>query len=370
MKQRWLWVSCLFMVMLAAEVFAQGLNFSRQDHDFRRIDTAISSLPVVSNVQEVAGAIARYARDDWEKARGAYVWVARNIDYDVESFFSGTSGSTTAEATLHSRKAVCYGYSSLFAEIAQMLGLQVKTIEGYAKGYAYKAGGHFDKPNHAWNAVKLDGSWRLIDTTWGAGFVEQRDFVRHFTDAWFDTDPRLFLYNHFPEERSWTLLDHTMSLPDYVQAPMLEGPVLIRLIEMGFQTKHIIEISRHLPLPPLFESFAKAFLANGGKAEHMLSFLAQGELPSMWSYAGYPAQLIKYPTESILRSGEHYEFAVRIAHTERVIVSNDGDFTLLERNGDLFVGKVKARPGTLKLSADIEYDKAQSYWPLISWKVQ
>lgn len=351
------------MLAFTTEVVAEGRDFSRIDH-------AISTLPPAGSVQEVARAIARYARDDWEKARGTYVWVARNIDYDVESYFRGTIGSTTGESTLRSRKSVCSGYTTLFSEIALMLGLQVEAIVGYAKGYAYKQGGYFDKPNHAWNAVKIDGAWHLIDATWGAGFVDQGRFVRHFTDFWFDTDPRLFLYNHFPEERTWTLLDPGMSLHDYVQAPMLESPVLQRLVDMGFQTDHIIEISRHLPLHPLFESYASAFMKNGGKPEHMLAYLAQGNLPSSWSYNGYRTQLISYPTQSVLKSGQHYEFSVRVPHCDRVVVINNREYTPLERQGDLFVGKVQATPGTLDLSADIVHDDVQSYWPIISWKVQ
>jgi uncharacterized protein (TIGR03000 family) len=38
---------------------------------------------------------------------------------------------------------------------------------------------------HAWNAVKLDGEWHLVDATWGAGGIKDKQFVKKFKDYYF-----------------------------------------------------------------------------------------------------------------------------------------------------------------------------------------
>ena len=73
---------------------------------------------------------------------------------------------------LKDRKSTCDGYTNLFDDLAREMGLESSRIVGYAKGFDYTPGKPLAKPNHSWNAVKLEGKWNLIDATWGAGSVE------------------------------------------------------------------------------------------------------------------------------------------------------------------------------------------------------
>ena len=62
---------------------------------------------------------------------------------------------------LRRRKAVCSGYAALFEHLAREAGLEAVTIRGHSKGFM--AGTHQDSElNHAWNAVKIEGQWRLL----------------------------------------------------------------------------------------------------------------------------------------------------------------------------------------------------------------
>ena len=164
-------------------------------------------------MQSLAAYLIEPAKNDREKARAIFRWITENIDYNVEVFFKGGSGATNSEDVLKSRKSVCYGYSDLFLSLAREAGLQAVRISGYGKGYGYVPGKNFTGPaNHAWNAVMINGSWYLMDSTWGAGYVSgDGKYVRRFDDHFFMTPPSQFIFGHFPEDARWQLLDEPVS---------------------------------------------------------------------------------------------------------------------------------------------------------------
>ena len=78
----------------------------------------------------------------------------------------------STQEVLEKRTGACRDYVRMFTEMCQIIGIRVKKLHGFAKGFDYRAGAPF-RPGkdmiHAWNAVYINGSWRLIDATWGAG---------------------------------------------------------------------------------------------------------------------------------------------------------------------------------------------------------
>ena len=45
---------------------------------------------------------------------------------------------------------------------------------------SYNPGDIMKKTNHEYNVINLNNKWYPIDTTWGAGHVENKDYVREF----------------------------------------------------------------------------------------------------------------------------------------------------------------------------------------------
>ncbi|KAF9174266.1 hypothetical protein BGX21_000358 [Mortierella sp. AD011] len=141
------------------------------------------------------------AGDQVSQLRTIFTWLANNISYDVPSFLAGRYGDQSAEAVLRSRKAVCEGYANLFVALAQPAGLNVEKIIGLARGVDIQVGDDRLGSPHAWNAVRVDGEYLLIDATWGAGVCDlsTRSFRKLFRPFFFLLRPSRLIYTHWPE---------------------------------------------------------------------------------------------------------------------------------------------------------------------------
>lgn len=84
--------------------------------------------------------------------------------------------------------------------------------------------------DHAWNVVCIEGHWRFVECTWGAGFLDKNNsFQKKFEPFYFFTEPKHFINAHFPwksdEEgfsKLWQLLDNPILLDTYNKALKLE----------------------------------------------------------------------------------------------------------------------------------------------------
>ena len=196
---------------------------------YHQIDEHALGVPgwAEESVESLAAYLMIPARDDEEKVRAIYRWITANIDYDVESYFSGSykmrSGS---KDVLNDKKAVCAGYSQLFESLCDAAGLESVRIDGHGKGYSYTPFSDTGRTSdHAWNAVKIDGRWRLVDSTWGAGHIDEvEEFVRQFDDYYFLTPPEEFIYTHLPDDSRWQLLERPLSKEEYKDLVYVKPP--------------------------------------------------------------------------------------------------------------------------------------------------
>lgn len=189
-------------------------------HAFLRMDSHALAAPPSreTSIETLARYLVKPARNEMEKARAVFCWIAHNIDYDTDSYFGGSDAVTTSGDLLIHRKSVCQGYANLFASLAQAAGLEAHVISGYAKGYGYSVRRtlDFSRTDHAWNAVKIGGKYYLLDCTWGAGYVDDnRQFIRRYEDFYFLTPPDQFIYQHLPEDPKWQLLRPLVTKQEY-----------------------------------------------------------------------------------------------------------------------------------------------------------
>lgn len=219
-------------------------------YDFSKIDEYALKTPksAEKSIKTLAAYLIKPAKNDLEKVRVIYRWVTANISYDTEAFFSGNYGSTSANDVLKNKSSICEGYSGLFSELAKAAGIEVVKIGGYAKGYGYKVGDNLNGPtNHAWNAVKLAGKWYLLDSTWGAGYVDNNSkFVRSYKEYYFLTPPGNFIYDHLPEDEKWQLLDKPITKKEYEEMPFLKATFFDDGLKLISHKKSIIQTDSQL----------------------------------------------------------------------------------------------------------------------------
>jgi transglutaminase/protease-like cytokinesis protein 3 len=159
-------------------------------------------------------------KNDTELAQFFYYWIGSNIEYDHDYLKRITAGYTTQREYLNKqtaqrvyidRKGVCAGYSNLYTWLIQDVGIEVEYVSGHIRDERnhYVELHSDDNYRHAWNAIKLDGKWALVDTTWGTSLNKES------SDYYFDIPPERAIITHFPEKSEWQLLEKPLTLEEF-----------------------------------------------------------------------------------------------------------------------------------------------------------
>ncbi|MBY0124368.1 transglutaminase domain-containing protein [Bacillus sp. S/N-304-OC-R1] len=126
---------------------------------------------------------------DREKAKAIYDYVAKNISYDVAKYENDEfEWDDSALKTLQLKTGVCQDYAYLTVALLRASQIEARMIEGRA--------GQFWPGKHAWVEANIDGSWLIMDPTWGSGYLQDGKFVPKFTDTYFDPDMEQFNKTH------------------------------------------------------------------------------------------------------------------------------------------------------------------------------
>jgi transglutaminase/protease-like cytokinesis protein 3 len=225
------------------EKIIPGPSENINENQFSALDKQAKSLKYYGNsVRELANLLSQHANTDLEKARLIYTWITHNIAYDSAALFALKSGvypDVRVENVLNRRKTICSGYANLYQKIADAMGLKSVIVLGYARGLDYIVGEN-QQINHAWNAVKIDEKWYLIDTTWGAGKVTNNTFNQEFNPLYFATPPDELIYSHFPQQDKWQLLGQPYTRQQFNLLPEVSGALFSNNLELiSHKTKTI-----------------------------------------------------------------------------------------------------------------------------------
>ncbi|KAE8829450.1 hypothetical protein HRS9122_09265 [Pyrenophora teres f. teres] len=120
----------------------------------------INSIPLGTNPATLAqGYVCRPYRSDIQRLRAIFTWVSERISWE-EDF----EGEMDPRHVLQSKRGCSEEIAMVVAEMCASVGMHAEVIRGYLK----TPGEPFDlesiaRPNHFWNAVIVEGEWRIMD---------------------------------------------------------------------------------------------------------------------------------------------------------------------------------------------------------------
>lgn len=161
----------------------------------------ISSVPPMTNPMSLAqGYICRPYKSDVQRLRAIFTWVSEKIAW--EEPVDGLE--VDMRRVLHAKRGTPEEIALLVHEMCAAVGLHSEVIHGYLKS----PGDALDleslsRPNHWWNAVLVDGEWRIMDCALANPTNPQRNrFVTtssSMAESWyFLARPMDICYSHIP----------------------------------------------------------------------------------------------------------------------------------------------------------------------------
>jgi transglutaminase/protease-like cytokinesis protein 3 len=210
---------------------------SQSPLDFSEIDAYARNCP--KDRQTIASIVDYFQAIETtpiEKARLIYTWLTEFVAYDDNAFNTKKYGDYSPDAVVKSKLAVCAGFANVYQALGEKLGLDIVNITGCAKGYEYEndIGNDVEESiNHAWNAIKIDGQWKIYDATWGQGSAHTNpngklESTKEFSDHWFQVDPKVAIYSHFPIYYTHQYLEIPLTFERFVEMPQLKPSHFLR----------------------------------------------------------------------------------------------------------------------------------------------
>ena len=310
--------------------------------DLARMDKIAENTPAIedASIESLATYFLKHTQNPILLARLIYTWMAIHINYDDNGYNTGNYKATDAASVFQNKKAVCAGYSNLFKSIATLMGLECVSISGYSKGYGSYEGERFTKSNHAWNAIKVNSTWHLIDATWGSGYGKTINgalvTVKAFDDYWFMTNPDAFIFSHYPEDPQWCLT--SINVQKHAFETLTNE--FTWLLKLGIN-----------PTPVL-----TAALQN-----HQL------KSPKVYS-VDVPIKIQDAPISYTLNEGRlHFKFQCKKPIS--VFATNNNETIEFTTNQYMYALDFNAKPGHLKINVKLKPNDTR-YWTLLQYYIE
>lgn len=384
-----------------------------QNVSFEVIDNHAKNTPIelISDKTSLISYLIDPFQSEYEKARVLFKWITHFISFDSVSNSLDNKDILNLELILSNRVACSRGFSFLFSSLASLSGLDVAIIRGTLKD-GYLPLSNSRKLNHSWNAIKIDGYWKLIDTTLGSGTINEYGvYQSRFEDFYFLVNPQHLIHSHFPEDPSWQLLNPPVSWNDYNELIAVKPHFFSHHITLDSHNNAIIDLTydnsitlgipdnqvvsarlsrngSELPInqvlvqhqgkkavievnPPQrgiydLEIFAKKTDTDDDFSK-ILTYTVKNNRESADS--GFPETFgrflmqrgnVETPITYFVPSNEEILFSLNVPGAVSVSVVNDGVWTDLIKNGDHFSGLVNTKAGIIQVAASFENEQRYS----------
>lgn len=203
-------------ILFTLTVNAQN-TIRKEINVYAAIDKLALQLP--DSLTKTSDGIAKYINSNFksttDKARAAFIWIATNIEYDINNIFAINFYESKEEKiskVLKTRKGICENYAALFNDICAKLEIISFVVEGYTK-----QNGFTDYIPHAWCAALINDSWLIFDPTWGSGYVSGGKFYRKINNDYFKANPSSLLKSHMPFDYLWQFVNYPITSQEFYE---------------------------------------------------------------------------------------------------------------------------------------------------------
>lgn len=186
--------------------------------------------------------VTQGARNDVDKVRALFAWLsAQRIP---EMTFPDVKDATTPDGYMKTIKQGNGSYTAFFALLCRAAGMPCVIVRGVGKSAGYDVGEQdMSQMTSTWNAVYVDGQWRLVHAFWamvglegfnkggwtkveqGGKAVRQKEqankgkTVFMCEEFWFLANPDEFIYFCRPQTVEWQLLKSPWTMDKFVNVP-------------------------------------------------------------------------------------------------------------------------------------------------------
>ena len=114
-------------------------------------------LALLETAKKIASKITNKYMTAYQKELAIHDYIINTTSYDYDNLKTQTipASSYTAAGVLINKVAVCQGYSEAFKLLLNLCDIECEIVTGTSKNI-----------DHAWNIVKLDNDWYMVDVTY------------------------------------------------------------------------------------------------------------------------------------------------------------------------------------------------------------
>ena len=379
MTIRFLYLGFILLFQISITRAQSQKSFSKIDqHALHAPDSVMQDLPLL------AAYLKEEANDDLEKVRSVYTWISHHIHYDTQAYKNGKKRINSSNVdVLQRRKAVCFGFSTLFQALCEEMDLEVELVSGYGRN-TIGPSPRLEEPNHAWNAVKIEGEWFLLDATWESGTLAQNNPKAPTAgDQYFLVDPKTFILTHLPQDPMWQLLDCPISMEEFktsnhqLKALIKESPTCFAFKDSIRQYRKLPPGKRKIktaenalrfnPTRALQEELASTYFDQAGILSDQVEDLeGTGQNDKIKSLQNEMIQLIKKAIPLFEVQAWQWELYISTLINQAVIIYNTSSGNKLETNILQAIDYLEEAQGLLHHSTNVYFknpaeNQCQSY---------
>lgn len=233
---------------------------------YKQIDHHVRNYPYFKSLEHLSIRIMNDFESDEERVRAAFIWIIYNMDYgrSYDVIFQADKNFPyysefgrkyqlrqleleKIDNSFRDRLGVCLDYSLILKELCHLFKIPSEIVIGVTKTDVRDLKGKSLLKNHSWNAVQIDGHWRLLDPTWASGQMDRNllQIFGSYIEQFFFPDPADFIKSHLPANPAWQLLENPVDPNGFASAPSFFPEYFIKDVELSPSTKGTISLAQY-----------------------------------------------------------------------------------------------------------------------------